>query len=58
MSKLHIDVAEHGTVTVSEMRRTLARALAKLDGGAKTTFSFHAQLEVEPKEAQVGHGGN
>jgi hypothetical protein len=59
MSKLHIDVAEHGAaITVSQMRRTLARALAKLKGDAKTTFSFHCQIEVERKGDAGGHDGS
>lgn len=60
MSKLHIDVAEHGTaITVSEMRKLLARTLSQLKGENKATFSFHCQIEIEqPKGEPSGHDGN
>jgi hypothetical protein len=47
MSKLHIDVAEHGVeISVSEMRKLLARTLSQLKGENKVTFSFHCQVEL------------
>lgn len=62
MSKLHIDVAEHGAeISVKEMRILLAHTLSKLKGENKVTFSFHCQVEVEveqPKGESIGHGGD
>jgi hypothetical protein len=58
MPNLHIDVAEHGTaITVSEMRKLLARTLSKLKGENKVTFSFHCQVEL-PKGESSGHDDN
>jgi hypothetical protein len=49
--KLHIDVAEHGTaITVSEMRKLLARTLSKLKGENNVTFSFHCQVELKDRD--------
>ena len=46
------------TVTVSEMRRELARILAYLDGGQQVSFSFTAHLPhiVTPPEPEYREG--
>ncbi len=46
MARLTISIASQGeVVTVSEMRRRLARVLSKLTGQSEITFSFSANLE-------------
>lgn len=45
MSTLHIDVYEHaGFVTVSEMRRMIARTVSKLKGDSQVTYSLNYLL--------------
>lgn len=48
---LHIDVYEHaGFVTVSEMRRLIARAVSKLKGDSPAVYSFNAKF---PDQFQI-----
>lgn len=57
MSKLHINIGSWGTpTTVSDMRRRLAHALAKLPGDTEVTFDFRAEMghyEPAPKPLAV-----